>query len=136
MAAVDRTLRWSIASGSLWTGSDFVIARSVYFQRSYLGLPESLTAYLSALSIVGMIAAAIVAALLIARGERAKTVAALAVILGGANNVADRWLYGGVWDYWRWTHPFGALWWNIGDMMVVGGAFFLLWSHCLSFRRS
>lgn len=131
-ATTDRMLRWSIASG--FSGGDFVIV-GAHLQRSYLGLPEAFTPYLTILSIVGMLAVAGIAARLLCRKRPRQAFAALSVLLGGANNVADRLLYDGVWDYWTLAHPFGMLWWNLGDMMVVGGAFFLLWrSLALSSR--
>ncbi|GEM_PF-5333691 len=126
LSVVDRWIRTSITSESfsqareLGIGSFFDWPK--HLQPLFWFLSHSLFLDTAAGTIIVIV---LIQTILWMRAHDKRALAGLAIVLAGANNCFDRWIYGGVWDYWIVRFPWGAFWFNIADMMIIAGVIYL-----------
>lgn len=123
---VDRWIRASITSDSSavwWSRAGSFLIDEVHHQQFF---------WIFSNSAVLQLASIVVMAILIrycwqwfCRND-VRAMGGAAIVLGGVNNLYDRFVYGGVWDYWVLRSPWGELWFNIADLMILFGVVVLI----------
>lgn len=122
LSGVDRWIRTSITSDSSHGGIGSFLIVENRLQPLFWFLHQSIVLDGGAVLMLALVA---IQTMRWMRARDHRAVAGAAIVLGGMNNVFDRWVYGGVWDYWVVRHPWGELWFNIADIMIIGGVIYL-----------